>query len=142
MEPLSINCIVSGDRPNQIFRVKISPNEIVDALKEIIKEKKSIVYADTDGNDIQHFKVSLCPADLEQARDPGGIDGAQELSMPLDLISDHFQDLEKCHVHVIVLPPTSESHVAFTGSPPDNKVHVVVPKSLGEYHPFLCFLGS
>ena len=111
MEPLSINCLVSSDGPGQIFTVEIPRNKNVAILKDIIKEKKHIVFVNTEATDIQLFKVSLSMADLEQAQDPRKVNGVQELSPPIAKVSVIFEDLPEDKVHVIVLAPTGERRV-------------------------------
>ena len=113
MEPLSINCLVSSDGPGQIFTVEIPPNKNVAILKDFIKEKNPARFKDIDATAIQLFKlkVSLAPDEASRLLNPLRGDAVQELSLPLDEISDHFHDLAKRHVHVIVLAPTGERRV-------------------------------
>ncbi|TFK16458.1 hypothetical protein FA15DRAFT_676673 [Coprinopsis marcescibilis] len=104
MSSITLHCLVSGDGADKVFPADIPSNKTVGALKDLIKEKVPL-YTGIAAKDIQLFKVSLPIANAEQARDPGKIEDAQELSSPIDEISDVFQALEKGHIHVIAVIP-------------------------------------
>jgi hypothetical protein len=101
MSTIALNCVLSGDGPGQIFTVKIPSNKNVSILKDIIKELHN-TFSNTVATDIRLFKVSLSEAELrEQGGAPGKFDPTQELSWPLDEISDHFPSPAEHLVHVV-----------------------------------------
>jgi hypothetical protein len=115
MSTIALNCLVSGDGPSKIFTVEIPSDKNVSILKDLIKEKAHPDFSSVAAMNIQLFKlkVSLAPEKASGVSDPLQNDAVEELSSPLDEISDHFQDLNKRHVHVIALSPTGERRVLF-----------------------------
>lgn len=100
MSTISLNCLVSGDGPDEIFTVKIPSDENVSILREMIKEKAAL-----EGltKAIQLFTVSLAPDEAHRAADPLQIEGAAKLSLPLAKISVVFKDLPDDIIHVVAL---------------------------------------
>jgi hypothetical protein len=60
---LHLNCWILGDNTRRAFSVKIAQSEIVDALKDVIKNKKKHTFDAIDANLLDLWKVSSCGSD-------------------------------------------------------------------------------
>ncbi|TFK19282.1 hypothetical protein FA15DRAFT_648623 [Coprinopsis marcescibilis] len=118
MSGITLHCLVSGDGADKIFPVDIASNDNVSILKDMIKEELAVLFKHIGAKDMQLFKVSLPAADAEQARDPGKIEGAEQLSSPIHEISEVFQVLDERHIHVIVVKPTVSLNCYYPATKP------------------------
>ncbi|KAF4568189.1 hypothetical protein EYR40_010410 [Pleurotus pulmonarius] len=123
---ITINCLLAGRGPSQIFSVHIASNTNISDLKNKIKEALPITLLAIDP---KLFKVSLTPEELNPTLDPHDIEGAEELSSPLDEVPNVFNDLPRGRVHVIVLPPSSSLPPATSAGDALNSV------GLNQYEP-------
>lgn len=70
-QPLSLNCFVFGDKPNETLPIKIQKTETVGILKDLIKEKCPNRLKDVDAVDLEVFLVSdSIPIDDLASRQP------------------------------------------------------------------------
>lgn len=96
---------MAGDASTKVFVVDIASNTNISGLKNKIKEALHIALLAIDATDLELFKVSLAPEELNLTSDPLEIESAVRLLQPLVKVSDVFDDLDAGKVHVIVLPP-------------------------------------
>ncbi|KAL4257701.1 hypothetical protein AB1N83_010080 [Pleurotus pulmonarius] len=125
---VTINCLLAGRGPSHIFPVHIASNTNISDLKNKIKEALPITLLAIDP---KLFKVSLTPEELNPTLDPHHIEGAEELSSPLDEVPNVFNDLPRGRVHVIVLPPSSPS----TLSPATSARDALNSVGINQYEP-------
>jgi hypothetical protein len=98
-----------GTSRNIFFTVKISKDEDVSILKEMIKSKKPIKLANLDASNLILRNVSLPTADFDTQFDTLELESHPILSDTTKL-SSNFPDTSDDLVHIIVnLPGTSTS---------------------------------
>ncbi|TFK28391.1 hypothetical protein FA15DRAFT_691857 [Coprinopsis marcescibilis] len=104
---IALNCVVSGDRAEQMFTVKIAPTDNVNILKASIREQNLDRFANIAVSAIQLFKVSLhLDNDLDRRLAALKIDEQEKLS-PFQKISAVFEDIPDSTLHVVVLAPAA-----------------------------------
>ena len=103
---LNLNCLVFGDHASHIFSVKIAKSEIVCALREAIKNKKSHAFQHVDADALVLWKVSvLVDQNLTTTLYNRAFD---DQLLPLDLLSDVFSDPPAPkRLHIVVRAPTA-----------------------------------
>ncbi|KAF9232338.1 hypothetical protein BU15DRAFT_17722, partial [Melanogaster broomeanus] len=103
---ITLNCLVYGQNIHTIFPIKISNTESIGALKDVIKEKNPVDFADVDAKVLALYKVSF-PVDerleftvhhfqLDDSVQP--LIGATKVSR---IFSNHSDD-EKLHIIIDV----------------------------------------
>ncbi|KAF9236584.1 hypothetical protein BU15DRAFT_49808 [Melanogaster broomeanus] len=97
---ITLNCLVYGQNVHTIFPVKISNTESIGALKDAIKEKKSV---DVDADLLVLYKVSF-PIDELLEHNVQHSDGAQPLigAWKLSRVFSNHEDDEQLHVLIDV----------------------------------------
>jgi len=100
---LSLNCFVLGDKPNEMFTVKVPKTDNVSILKKMIKEEKS-----PDLDHISASKLILTQVSLAVDDGLGEILKGIELTPlnPVLPLSQVFPRVEENHLHVIVQAPS------------------------------------
>ncbi|KAF9924655.1 hypothetical protein BGZ67_009152, partial [Mortierella alpina] len=104
---LTLFCLVDGEATSNAFSVKVSPNDTVDNLKELIKNKKAPEFDDiaTDKLTLWRIAHSVVAANKHQPVLLNVIDSQTELD-PTDDISEVFeQQPPKKTIHIIVQRP-------------------------------------
>ena len=99
---LNINCWILGNSSDEVFSVKISRGENVDALKVAINLREGNTLP---AKSLILYKVSI-PYSPQLAEDAAAL-GPNRLKLkPLDVLSEVFaNELDRKHVHVIVEIP-------------------------------------
>jgi len=111
---LSLRCHLLGDERNKFFTVKISKNDDISILKEMIKEKKSIKLTNFDAGELILHNVSLSLADFETQFDTLKLESYPILS-DADKISTIFPNTsDDRRVHIVVdLPSGTPAYTSF-----------------------------
>ncbi|KAF9327744.1 hypothetical protein BG006_009002 [Podila minutissima] len=104
---MSLFCLIDGESASSIFSVKLSPDDSIGDLKDLIKIEKSPRFDDVAANKLTLWRVSV-PVVAANKHKPiilTEIDSAMELD-PTDDISDVFEETPpKNTVHIIVQRP-------------------------------------
>jgi len=102
MQLLSLNCFILGDKQNRMFTVKISNTDNVSILKDLIKEKRPVRFANIDATDVELWKVSFPIDDLASKQLPT----LGPSLRPHRLLSNLFNfGLDVSHIHIAVRVP-------------------------------------
>ncbi|KAF8911816.1 hypothetical protein BGZ58_005827, partial [Dissophora ornata] len=102
---LSLFCLVDGESTG--FPVKISPNNTIGELKDLIKDKKSNDFSDVDADQLTLWKVSIPVAPKIERKEISlaDITSKEELD-ETDDIADVFPEAPpKKTIHIIVQRP-------------------------------------
>ncbi|KAK2467191.1 hypothetical protein APHAL10511_000740 [Amanita phalloides] len=59
IELVLLNCLLAGDKEDQVFTVEIAKNKNVSILKKMIKEEKKSLFDHVDASKLDLFQVSL-----------------------------------------------------------------------------------
>ncbi|KAG0336155.1 hypothetical protein BG000_006872 [Podila horticola] len=105
---LTLFCLVDGETTSNAFPVKVSLDDTVGDLKNLIKTKKTNEFSDVDANQLTLWRVSI-PVITAKRNKPIILTelGSKTELAPTDDISDVFQDQPpKKTIHVIVQRPT------------------------------------
>lgn len=101
---ITLHCVaVRGHDLGPIFPQRIQLADTVAVLVENIKSKLTIAVETT----VHIFKVSLSEGQIDQAREPEKIQGAERISLTSQL-SELFETPDKGVIHIIVVAPPSE----------------------------------
>ena|SRR5258707_7704073 len=100
---LTILCWILGDQYEHVFGVKISRNEIVDALKDAIKAKRQNFLKDIDATSLILYKVTIPYTEL--AEHATALSGPK-LKLGKELSEVFVNGLLREHVHVVVEIPS------------------------------------
>ncbi|OJA11314.1 hypothetical protein AZE42_08595 [Rhizopogon vesiculosus] len=98
----TLNCIVFGKDPSQIFPIKIASTKTVYALKKMIKEKLENTFCDVNARNIKLWEVKNM------------------------LAEDALQDNLKPHLEEKPLSPVAELFEVFYEPPKKGRLHIVV----------------
>ncbi|KAG0361108.1 hypothetical protein BGZ54_009222, partial [Gamsiella multidivaricata] len=107
MPNLILFCLTDGEPTSRAFSVSIPPTETISNLKNLIKAKKTVAFADVAADVLIVWRVSVpvIAANVRNAVFLNGIDSRTELS-PKDDVSDVFPDTPaKKTIHIIVQRP-------------------------------------
>ncbi|KAG1843411.1 hypothetical protein C8R48DRAFT_837810 [Suillus tomentosus] len=106
----SLLCLLLGEHPRQIFKVKIASTKTVSDLKELIKEKKT-AFRDLDADTLQLWKVDL-PVDNTLERNVNNIKlDQQQLLSAVDGMFEVFDSPpQPKHLHILVQPLPAAGH--------------------------------
>ncbi|KAI9463180.1 hypothetical protein HD554DRAFT_1994307, partial [Boletus coccyginus] len=97
----SLNCLIVGDDPSQMFKVQIARTADVYDLKEAIKQKKAILFRDVDTKDLGLYVVSVAEPYEENLRKV--VLSRGERLQGDDELSELFPDPPpKHHIHIIL----------------------------------------
>ncbi|KAI7817526.1 hypothetical protein BC939DRAFT_465621 [Gamsiella multidivaricata] len=108
MSDLTIFCLTDGEPTSNAFSVKIpSKKETVDRLKELIKAKKTVAFADVDTDKLTLWRVSVpvVATNIDNAVFLNEINSKTKL-IPTDDVSKVFPKTPaKNTIHIIVQRP-------------------------------------
>ncbi|KAK2464093.1 hypothetical protein APHAL10511_003880 [Amanita phalloides] len=100
MTLVSLNCLLAGDKEDQVFTVKIPKADNVSILQDLIKEKKKRHFGDVDATGLELWNVSFPINRLASEQPP---DDGDKL-MPASSVSS-LAALSEAHVHILVKAP-------------------------------------
>ena len=100
----TLNCLVVGDDPDQLFPVRISKKKRIDSLKSLIKKMKAPHLDHIAASDLDLWQVSFPIDDLETELGALDLDGHLKLSSK-KILSKFFTDVPKDCLHIIVKVP-------------------------------------
>ena len=101
----TLNCLVVGDDPGQLFPVEISKKKGINNLKSLIKEMKTPHLDHIAASDLNLWQVSFPIDDLETELGALDLDGHLKLSPPENKLFKFFTNVPKDCLHVIVKAP-------------------------------------
>ncbi|KAG1898722.1 uncharacterized protein F5891DRAFT_1190511 [Suillus fuscotomentosus] len=106
----SLLCLLLGEHPRQIFKVKIVSTKTVSDLKELIKEKKT-AFRDLDADALQLWKVDLL-VDNTLKHNVNNIKlDQQQLLSAVDAMYEVFDSPpQPKHLHILVQPLPAAGH--------------------------------
>ncbi|KAI6032322.1 hypothetical protein PISMIDRAFT_121531, partial [Pisolithus microcarpus 441] len=111
-DELSLNCLIWGDEVHRSFNVKLSRTEIVDALKDAIKEKKKPYFDNVPADHLEIFRTSQRVASWPLDDEKGLIqalanDSHGRLSGRGALSAIFNRPLVPHGIHILVKPPST-----------------------------------
>ena len=106
---LKLNCFVQGEVANQVFSVRIANNNLIGALRDIIKDENPESFHDIDAGSLVLYKISIPFSCFDESVIEVELEDKEALS-PVDRLSKNFVVPPKDgNIHIIVhLPFTSE----------------------------------
>src|ERR1044072_3045852 len=101
---ITLFCLVKGNTSENAFSVKISRDEPISELKEVIKAKKQNDFAGVDADKLRLWKKEI-PDDQDDLLINLTLNDGDEL-LATKKISKYFPDSPpEEHIHVLVSPP-------------------------------------
>ncbi|KAK2460127.1 hypothetical protein APHAL10511_007806 [Amanita phalloides] len=108
-ELVSLNCLFSGDKEDQVFTVEIAKNKNVSILKQMIKEEETPRLDHVAATDLELWNVSF-PIDRLASEEPPAkgpkLRPASKVSSLVALSEEHVHILIKAPGHVAAPDPT------------------------------------
>ncbi|RUP43096.1 hypothetical protein BC936DRAFT_137618, partial [Jimgerdemannia flammicorona] len=112
MTDIKLNCLVLGENPDdKTFPITIDKNLLIGELKEAIKGKKFLTFAQTEANMINLWKV-LIPTDDDEDAKYGILSEGREVDIEEELEGEK--------------PKSSFSIARYWPAPPQSHIHVIV----------------
>ncbi|KAF8835266.1 hypothetical protein BDN67DRAFT_975522 [Paxillus ammoniavirescens] len=107
---ITLNCLVLGGGPRNVFSVEIDKTKTVYALKVLIKSENPITFRDSDANTLIIWEAPgslLCDCNDNAFKETiEGLDLQDKHSLlPVNRLSRIFSDLDPECLHVIVKAP-------------------------------------
>ncbi|KAF8836139.1 hypothetical protein BDN67DRAFT_974569 [Paxillus ammoniavirescens] len=105
---ITLNCLVLGGGPRNVFSVKIAPTENVSALKEVVRSKKPVAFRDADADELVLWEApeSLLCDDNAFKEKIEGLNLQDDHSLfPVKPLPRAFSDPDPECLHVIVKAP-------------------------------------
>ncbi|KIJ12449.1 hypothetical protein PAXINDRAFT_39362, partial [Paxillus involutus ATCC 200175] len=103
----TLNCLVLGSGPRNVFSIEIARTKNVSALKELIKSKNPIAFRDVDAANLVLWQApeSLRCEDNAFKETIEGLNLQDDHSLPVRILSRIFSDPDAECLHVIVKAP-------------------------------------